>query len=311
MTILPYLVLLPIITAAMYHLGARAKITASIHSRYPERFSNYMNCAACSGTAYGVLATLALYYGFPGWLDAGRSGPNAWWLSPLGFALIGGAAGMVLTPWVAQLQEQALMWLGGGDVPDAEPSAARPHADAYEPSPEVMRAFFEKRRPTYDQLIQWYEDGQPTIEVFAREYERIDNYANHAVEAIEKIIDKVEGPKVVCERCRGKYRPIGPRCGDKLTQGNNCCAWSREEDGRWYITGGYGSAAVDMVKLEWTRAGDEVPAPDPAHADDAASHNWRYFQPHKMDVICDACIANLFVNGQLQVVDSRSSTEEE
>lgn len=113
MTILTYLVVLALCTSAMFHLGARAKITAWLHGRYPEWLSGFMNCAACAGTWYGVGVTLGLYYGFPSWLDADRSGP--WWASPLGFALIGGAAGMVLTPMVAAVHERALMWLGGVD----------------------------------------------------------------------------------------------------------------------------------------------------------------------------------------------------
>lgn len=97
------LVVLTLGSTAAYHLGARATITAWLHSRYPGWLSSYMNCAACSGTLYGALIAV-------GFVAYGTVDPTvpAW-----GAILVGGAAGQVLTPMAAALHEYALQYLNG------------------------------------------------------------------------------------------------------------------------------------------------------------------------------------------------------
>lgn len=95
---------LPLITAALYHLGARAVITQAIHSRYPAWLAGFMNCAACSGTWYGfACGTIGLIAGVP------FLGSTAIW-TPLVVALMS----MVWTPIVAAVHERAMHELNYG-----------------------------------------------------------------------------------------------------------------------------------------------------------------------------------------------------
>ena len=53
---------LPLWTTALYYLGAWALITRPIWRRYRGRFKDYMECSACSGTAWGFLVGLIAGY---------------------------------------------------------------------------------------------------------------------------------------------------------------------------------------------------------------------------------------------------------
>lgn len=58
--------LLPLLCAASYYLGAHAKVTTPIWSRYPEWLDDYFLCAACSGFAYGAFWSFWFWWwGFP------------------------------------------------------------------------------------------------------------------------------------------------------------------------------------------------------------------------------------------------------
>lgn len=104
----------PLLTAASYHLGARAKITQPLWSLWEgTAFDRFLSCAACSGTWYGF-----------GWGAVGHQlgwtffGASAWWTF-----LVVGLCSMVWTPMVAALQERALYQLAGGDqVVEADPA---------------------------------------------------------------------------------------------------------------------------------------------------------------------------------------------
>lgn len=47
-------ILYPLLCACAYYLGAAAKITAWLWSRYPRGFDEFMVCPACSGFWYGL-----------------------------------------------------------------------------------------------------------------------------------------------------------------------------------------------------------------------------------------------------------------
>lgn len=102
----------PLLTAAMFHLGARALITTFLWSRYPPKLDQLMSCAACSGTWYGlIVAAVGWWYGVP------FLGVDHWVTIP-----IVGLASMVWTPIVADWHERALMNL----TPPPEPVITEP-----------------------------------------------------------------------------------------------------------------------------------------------------------------------------------------
>lgn len=93
-----------LLTTAAYHLGARALITEWLWSRYPTSLDNFMQCAACSGTWYGLLFGLA----GQGGLELDFLGLTGRWS-----ALAVGAGAMVWTPVLAAVHERSLRYLGG------------------------------------------------------------------------------------------------------------------------------------------------------------------------------------------------------
>lgn len=107
-TILALLIILTIGSTAAFHLGARATITAWLHSRYPGWLSSYMNCAACSGTLYG--AAIAAGFAAHG-VEVPLTGDL--YTPTWGLILVGAAAGQVMTPLGAMLHERALRYLSG------------------------------------------------------------------------------------------------------------------------------------------------------------------------------------------------------
>ncbi len=96
-------VLIALLTPALFHLGARATLTAPLHRRYPSWLSGFMNCAACSGTWYGVACAV-------GFLVAGWRvfGSTSWWMVP-----VVGLTSCTWTPIAASFQERALAQLSG------------------------------------------------------------------------------------------------------------------------------------------------------------------------------------------------------
>lgn len=116
-------IFLVFVTPALYHLGARAKLTAWIHQRYPAWVADVMNCPACSGTWYGMgVAALALDYGHTVF------GTTAWWAIPLA-----GLGAMIWTPIMADLQESAIIRLTA-PIGTVEPAAEAPVAAASAPA---------------------------------------------------------------------------------------------------------------------------------------------------------------------------------
>ena len=97
----------PLLTAALYYLGARAMITQFLWSRYPPRIDAFMQCAACAGFWYGAglgIAGLCTRTPFLGSL--------AWWTP-----VVIGLASVVWTPIVASAHETALLRLSGAENP--------------------------------------------------------------------------------------------------------------------------------------------------------------------------------------------------
>jgi hypothetical protein len=61
------------VSAALYYLGSRARVTRFLWSRYPNGFDDFMLCAACTGTWFGFALGTTLgwwqhlpYLGLPG-----------------------------------------------------------------------------------------------------------------------------------------------------------------------------------------------------------------------------------------------------
>ncbi len=106
------LVLYAILSACLFYLGSRAKITTPLWSIYPRWLAELADCAACSGTWYGLI--LALTVGRYGDLDFFGL-PGDFWLTPIIVAM----CTMVLTPMVAGVMQTSMMLLGSA-LPDEE-----------------------------------------------------------------------------------------------------------------------------------------------------------------------------------------------
>lgn len=104
-------ILIAFITPALFHLGARATLTAPIHRRYSPALARFMNCAACAGGWYGILA--AAVFLVAGWSVFGST-------SPLMIPITGLAA-ITWTPIAVDLQEAALVRLSAPPAPDYTP----------------------------------------------------------------------------------------------------------------------------------------------------------------------------------------------
>lgn len=87
------------LTAFAYYIGARAKITEWLWSRYPAWLDYWMVCPACIGFWYGLgCGFLGAYYDWPLFgLDPDH------WLT----VLIAGAIGTVWTPIIAYAHTKA------------------------------------------------------------------------------------------------------------------------------------------------------------------------------------------------------------
>lgn len=103
-------VLYPFIAAALYHLGARAKITEPLWSLWEgTAFDRFLSCAACSGTWYGAIA--AFVGGLLGWEFLGAP-------DKLYTPVLVGMITMITTPILAFAQEYGLIYLGSYAPPD-------------------------------------------------------------------------------------------------------------------------------------------------------------------------------------------------
>lgn len=108
-------ILIAFITPALFYLGARAKLTQPLHSRYPAWLSGFMNCAACAGAWY-AMATAAVFLA-AGWTVFYST---SWWAVPTA-----GLASIWWTPIAVDLQESALLRLGAPTYEDPTPSNDR------------------------------------------------------------------------------------------------------------------------------------------------------------------------------------------
>lgn len=102
--------MLPLVTVALFYLGARAQITSFLWSRYPARLDHFMSCAACSGFWYG-LGGGAIGYA----CDVPFLGSTSPWA--IGIA---GTMSIVWTPVIAAKMERALVDLS---PPSVDPPA--------------------------------------------------------------------------------------------------------------------------------------------------------------------------------------------
>lgn len=93
------LFLLPLITTALWYLGTRAVITQAIWSRYPLRVARFMDCAACAGFWWGVVAYSAMAWS--------NQAPYT-----KGYVLGIGFSSMIWTPLLAFLHDRAMYGLG-------------------------------------------------------------------------------------------------------------------------------------------------------------------------------------------------------
>lgn len=101
------LLLYPLLTAALFYLGSRAKITSWLWSRYPARFATFMDCAACTGFWYGLGVEIA----FRAWTPYMQFSP-----------IVVGLCSIVWTPIVAALMQHSLFSLGSAINVDVSPS---------------------------------------------------------------------------------------------------------------------------------------------------------------------------------------------
>ena len=96
------LILYPVLATALYYLGARARITYALWSRYPPWLDHWASCSACSGAWY--TAVLAMIFGWwRGWEFFGLSLKNP------AFVVVALLWGTVTTPLLAYLHTFALV----------------------------------------------------------------------------------------------------------------------------------------------------------------------------------------------------------
>jgi hypothetical protein len=108
-------ILIPFLAAAMYHLGARAKITEPLWSLWEgTAFDRFLACAACSGTWYGA-----------GWALLGFNLGWSFLGAPMEIytPIIVGLCTMITTPMLAYAQEYALAYLSYGEGEDTDEAA--------------------------------------------------------------------------------------------------------------------------------------------------------------------------------------------
>ena len=97
------ILLFAFLTTALYYLGAWAKITTFLWSRYSPFFTEFTECAACSGTWYGFVVGLWGWY-----LDLPFLGLSPARIQAPTYALVVGMCAMVWTPILAWMQLRVL-----------------------------------------------------------------------------------------------------------------------------------------------------------------------------------------------------------
>jgi hypothetical protein len=102
------LLLYPLLTAALYYLGSRAKITSWLWSKYPPALASFMDCAACTGFWYGFLVECVYGGAEPMFAPYALTEPFRVGLS----AITVGLCSLVLTPIVANVMQNSLFMLG-------------------------------------------------------------------------------------------------------------------------------------------------------------------------------------------------------
>jgi hypothetical protein len=105
-----------LLSAAMFYLGSRAKITEALWSQYPRAVAAFMDCAACTGFWWGTIwhCTIGRPFGVDVFVLPAQH--------PATPALVG-LCTLVLTPIAAAAMHYALMMLGSVPLPEDEPKA--------------------------------------------------------------------------------------------------------------------------------------------------------------------------------------------
>lgn len=103
---MPYtmVILIALLSAALFYLGSRALITRWLWSRYPPRFATFMDCSACTGFWYGFLIAHILGHASVSYLGIDL---RLWWAP-----IVVGLCSIVLTPITAGLMQRGLDALG-------------------------------------------------------------------------------------------------------------------------------------------------------------------------------------------------------
>lgn len=101
----------PLVTTALYYLGAWALVTRWLWSRYPPVLGAFMVCAACSGFWYGLGAAWLLPY-------AGVTFPGGRWAP-----LLSGLCALVWTPVIGKRLLFDLQGLHPADDAPTNPQA--------------------------------------------------------------------------------------------------------------------------------------------------------------------------------------------
>jgi hypothetical protein len=102
----------PLLTTALFYLGARAKLTAPITRHLPGELNEVLACPACSGAWYGMACAVFGFFTRTPFLGA-----SAWWTLPV-IAL----ASMIWTPMLAALQEASIYRLWSEPAQDQQPN---------------------------------------------------------------------------------------------------------------------------------------------------------------------------------------------
>lgn len=162
--------LIAFITPALFHLGARAKLTQPIHSRYPAWLTDLANCAACAGAWY-ALATAAVLLA----VDWPVLGLTTWWALPLAWLF-----GSVWTPIAANWHESALMSLALPTDPGWTPVDALPTGLKHE-APAPMAVDLSALRVQVQGIaLEAQTVGRHTSDVIAANaFKRIADQAEH------------------------------------------------------------------------------------------------------------------------------------
>ncbi len=105
-------ILFSLLSASLFYLGSRARITSFIWSRYPKSLAHFADCASCTGFWWGYLLALIVGYN-EGWTYLGLSMREPWTHAFVGLCSI------VTTPITAGVMQLGIEWLGNA-VPESD-----------------------------------------------------------------------------------------------------------------------------------------------------------------------------------------------